>query len=80
MEPVNYTKSNVPDLNFTFIIGQSLELTDEILGTGDVNFEDVTELTRDFAFFFSSPLGNAADDSGCSILIQMATAIIIQEE
>ncbi len=57
-----YTKSDIY-CNFSFIIGEDLLLTDELLGTNDVNFENQLELTRDFSIFVSVPLGNSQDTS-----------------
>lgn len=56
--PQNYYVTSSA-LNFAFITGTDLTLTENILGTEDIRFADIEELTRDYAVFFSLPPGNS---------------------
>lgn len=51
------------NLNFAFIHGRNLRLTDDLLGYDSVHFIDKEERTRDYIAFFSVPLGNYSDDT-----------------
>jgi hypothetical protein len=58
--PLNFLTTST-DLGFSLMFGENLSLTDDILGTADINFVDKEELTENFAAFFSLPLGNSND-------------------
>jgi hypothetical protein len=68
-----YTKSDIY-LNFTMMIGEDLDLTDELIGTNDVNYENQIELTRDFSIFLTVPLGNSQDSAEAYISDESASS------
>ncbi len=68
-----YTRDDIY-LNFTFFIGQDLELTDELQGTKDIDFENQIELTRDFSIFLSTPLGNSQESAEAYLSNQSASS------
>lgn len=47
-------------LNFSFMFGSNLTITDNLLGSEDIRFVDRYALTREFAAFFSVPVNNGA--------------------
>ena len=57
--PVNYNLKSY-GLNFSFMIGSDLTVTDDLLGSQDIRFVDRFALTRSFAAFFSVPVNNGA--------------------
>lgn len=77
LTPKNYSLLENPFPGFTFIAGKNLSLTSEILGTESEFFIDRVEMTRDFIFFFSSPLGNSAD-KGYTDYLNMRHGLALQ--
>lgn len=64
------------NLNFSAMIGTDLSITDNILGTEDINFQDRYALQRGFGAFFSLPLGNSKA-SGRNCLSQFDGIVVI---
>lgn len=66
--PINYNLKSY-GLNFSFMFGNNLSVTGNLLGCADLNncsdkyFADPYWTTADFAAFFSLPIGNSADSS-----------------
>lgn len=61
--PTSYTLLPAGDVKFGFIVGRNLALTDAILDNNNINFVNQQALTRDFAIFFSQPIGNSKNSS-----------------
>ncbi|MCP4136646.1 MAG: lamin tail domain-containing protein [bacterium] len=65
VNPVNYTIVDT-NIEFSFFLGEDLEMTDNLTPPpypGPVVMDDESELTRDFALFFSLPIGDSMDST-----------------
>lgn len=78
LTPPNYALIDNPELNFPFMIGQNLEITEDLLGHDDIEFIDPLERTKDFAVFFSMPLGNATEEGEDNLNLYHGFAIQVR--
>jgi hypothetical protein len=71
--PVNYNLKSY-GLGFSFLTGQNLGITDNLLGTEDIRFVDQFKLTREFITLISAPVNNGASGlaqkHGIAVLIR----------
>lgn len=61
--PAVYFKNSSLNFPFSFISGENLALTDDLLGNNSLTFADVNSLTENFIFFLSAPPGNSLSDT-----------------
>ena len=65
------------DLGFSFILGEKLQITSNLLDKQDINFQNQHELKQDFLALFSLPIGNSHKKEENKNLLNTQDGIVV---